>query len=360
MNSPAKINCLFLPGDGIGPEVVTQAERCLQKLCELEGITLELSYAPLGGAAYDKHKDPCPAETLAAAAKADAILLGAVGGPKWDDLPMAERPEKGLLRLRSEFDFFANYRPVKLYDSLAAASPLRADIISGVDLLILRELVGGIYFGEPRAREDNAAYNTMRYERREIERLAHLAFAAARQRRKVLHSVDKANVLEVSALWREVVTEIAKEYPDVELQHLYVDNAAMQLILRPADFDVIVTGNLFGDILSDLGAQIAGSIGILPSASLNAERKGLYEPVHGSAPDIAGTGKANPLAMILSVAMMLKYSFGLDSAAARLEAAVAKTLAEGWRSQDLLLGDKQDKIKQADCGQMGEAVLANL
>ena len=358
--------CLVLAGDGIGPEVTTQAELVLRKVAKLYQLDVRISFSKLGGAAIESHNDPCPSQTLELAAAADAILLGAVGGPQWDNLVLAARPESGLLKLRSEFGFFANYRPARIYPSLAQGSPLRPGISKGLDILILRELVGGLYFGKPRGRDGDEAYNTMRYTKEEIVRLAHLAFLAAGARRGKVCSVDKANVLEVSVLWREAVNQVASNYPDVELSHLYVDNAAMQLVARPASFDVIITENLFGDILSDLAAQLVGSIGVLPSASLNNEpilasknrvvngktknsgrgaendnpaaggKKGLYEPVHGSAPDIAGQNKANPIASILSVAMMLRHSFAREEAAQCIETAVTKTLDEGLRTEDLL------------------------
>ncbi|MBE8182768.1 MAG: 3-isopropylmalate dehydrogenase [Candidatus Portiera sp.] len=362
-----EFNILLLPGDGIGPEVTAQAELVLQHIAEIHKFNLRLKHGLIGGAAIDEHNDPCPQETLAVAEESDGILLGAVGGPKWDGLPLNERPEKGLLRIRSELGFFANYRPAKVYASLANASPLRSELTKDVDILILRELTGGLYFGEPRGRdtsadavEDTFAYNTLRYSRKEIERLVTLAFTAAKQRDNRLCSVDKANVLETSVLWREVVNELAKDHPEVTVSHLYVDNAAMQLVRAPASFDVIVTENLFGDILSDLAAQLVGSIGILPSASLRKDSKGLYEPVHGSAPDIAGKNQANPLAAILSAAMMLRYSLQLDEAADHIEAAVTKTLDSGIRSADLLDQDGDSNKQPIGCKELAEAVINNL
>lgn len=355
---------LLLPGDGIGPEVTAQAELVLQKVADIHGINLITNHGLIGGAAIDKQQNPCPDETLDMAEQSDGILLGAVGGPKWDDLPLGERPEKGLLKIRSELGFFANYRPAKVYRSLANASPLRSELTKDVDILILRELTGGLYFGEPRGRDSDSAngtfaYNTLRYSEEEIERLVTLAFTAAKQRDNRLCSVDKANVLETSVLWREVVDRIAKDHPEVAVSHLYVDNAAMQLVRAPASFDVIVTENLFGDILSDLAAQLVGSIGILPSASLRQDSKGLYEPVHGSAPDIAGKDQANPLAAILSAAMMLRYSLKLDKAADNIEDAVTETLDAGIRSADLV-DQSGDAKRVVGCAELAAAVIDNL
>lgn len=356
--------CLLLPGDGIGPEVLAQAELVLCKIAQLHKLPLEITHGLVGGVALDEYNSPCPPQTLELAAKTDAILLGAVGGPKWDRLPLQERPEKGLLTLRRKFSFFANYRPAKVYPALVAASPLRQELVQQADILILRELVGGLYFGEPRGRDGDNAYNTMSYNKAEIEPLARLAFTAAAGRRNKLCSVDKANVLEVSGLWREVVSEVAYDYPAVELSHLYIDNAAMQLIARPDSFDVVVTENLFGDILSDLAAQVVGSIGVLPSASLNATGKGLYEPVHGSAPDIAGQDKANPIAAILSVAMLLRYSFAKEQAALSIENAVTKVLDAGLRTADLVVDSsvatKDDNIRLVGCAEIGDSIVTQL
>lgn len=350
-----------LPGDGIGPEIVAQAQKVLQAL----DLGLSFETALVGGAAYDAFGEPLPAATLALAQSADAVLFGAVGDWKYDTLPRALRPEQAILGLRKELALFANLRPALLYPELAAASSLKPEIVNGLDLLIVRELNGDIYFGQPRgsrtavdgpfigAREH---FDTMRYSEPEIRRIAHIGFKAAQQRRKKLTSVDKANVLETSALWREIVSEVAKEYPDVELSHLYVDNAAMQLIRAPRSLDVIVTGNLFGDILSDEAAMLTGSIGMLPSASLDAHQKGLYEPAHGSAPDIAGQDIANPLATILSAAMMLRYSFKLEKAAAYIEAAIQKTLAQGLRTADIWTAGTQKVGTEA----MGDAVVRAL
>lgn len=329
---------LLLPGDGIGAEVVAEAEKVIAAL-RGDGLALDTVHGLIGGAAHDAEGTPLPEATLALARECDAVLLGAVGGPQYEALDWASRPEAGLLGIRKALGLFANLRPARLFPELASASSLKPEIVAGLDVLIVRELIGGIYFGEPRGEIKNErggreAFNTMRYDEDEVERVARVAFEAAQKRDGRVCSVDKANVLEVSRLWRDVVSALAADYPDVELSHLYVDNAAMQLVLRPSQFDVIVTSNLFGDILSDLAAMLSGSIGILPSASLNAEGKGLYEPVHGSAPDIAGTGKANPIAAILSLAMLLRHSLGESAAADRVERAVQKALGEA-RTPDL-------------------------
>ncbi len=351
----------ILPGDGIGPEVVTEAVKVLKVLQERYGLDVELEYGLIGGAAYDVHGYPLPDTSLDLAKVADAVLLGAVGGPKWEQLDRVLRPEKALLGLRSELKLFANLRPAILYPDLADASTLRADVVSELDIMIVRELTGDLYFGEPRGIRQNSAgereaYNTMIYSESEIERIARVAFETARKRKQRLCSVDKANVLEVSQLWREVVTRVGNEYPDVALTHMYVDNAAMQLVRAPTQFDVIVTGNLFGDILSDQASMLTGSIGMLPSASLDEDRKGLYEPIHGSAPDIAGQGIANPLATILSVAMLLRYTFGALELASRLEGAVATVLGSGLRTLDLHPAPGRH-VGTAD---MGNAVVAAL
>jgi 3-isopropylmalate dehydrogenase len=329
----------ILPGDGIGPEIVAEAVKVLARLRD-DGLAVEWTEAPVGGAGVDAAGDPLPAPSLALAREADAILLGAVGGPKYDALPRDKRPEQGLLRLRKELGLFANLRPATVYPELASASSLRPDLVAGLDVLIVRELTGDIYFGQPRGVRTTGAgeregYDTMRYSEGEIRRIAHVAFRAAARRGRKLCSVDKANVLETSQLWREVVAAVAKDYPDVALSHMYVDNAAMQLIRQPKQFDVIVTGNMFGDILSDEAAMLTGSIGMLPSASLDQDGKGMYEPIHGSAPDIAGKGVANPLATILSVAMMLRYSLGQAAWAERIERAVSGVLARGLRTADI-------------------------
>ena len=328
-----------LPGDGVGPEVIAEAVKVLGAF-RREGLKLELEQALVGGAAYDVGGNPIPAATLALAKKADAVLFGAVGGPRYDELPRDKRPEHAILTLRKELDLFANLRPASVFPELADASTLRSEVVSGLDLLILRELTGDIYFGQPRGIRKleggvREGFDTMRYSEPEIRRIAHAGFRAALKRKKKLCSVDKANVLETSQLWREVVSAEAKAYPDIELSHMYVDNCAMQLVRAPKQFDVIVTGNLFGDILSDEASMLTGSIGMLPSASLDAHGKGLYEPIHGSAPDIAGKGVANPLATILSAAMMLRYSLAQPEAAARVEQAVSRVLKSGLRTADI-------------------------
>jgi 3-isopropylmalate dehydrogenase len=343
----------LLPGDGIGPEVIAEARRVLDALGPL-GLTYE--EAPVGGAAYKAKGHPLPAGTLELAKRADAILFGAVGDPDCDSLERALRPEQAILGLRKELALFANLRPAKMFPELADASALRPEVAGAIDLMIVRELNGDVYFGEKGMRKTadglREGYDIMSYNEAEVRRIAHSAFRTAQARRGKLCSVDKANVLETSQLWRDVVIEVSAEYPDVELSHMYVDNAAMQLVRNPGQFDVIVTGNLFGDILSDQASMCVGSIGLLASASLDANGKGLYEPIHGSAPDIAGQGKANPLATILSAAMMLRYSLGMAEAADRIEKAVAKALANGARSADL-----GGAMSTRD---MGEAVLAAL
>nr|VFK56801.1 MAG: 3-isopropylmalate dehydrogenase [Candidatus Kentron sp. TC] len=331
---------LLLPGDGIGPEVAAQAEKVLGALRAAGEFDARLEHASIGGCAVDAHGTPLPEETLAQARDADAVLLGAIGGPKWDTLERHLRPERGLLGLRSGLGVFANLRPAVLHPRLVEASTLRPEIVSGLDIMIVRELTGGIYFGEPRGvriteNGEREGINTLAYRESEIARVCRAAFDIAEQRNGRVCSVDKANVLEASGLWREVVEEVATEYPNTRLSHLYVDNAAMQLVRAPKQFDVIVTSNLFGDILSDLAAMLTGSIGMLPSASLDASGKGLYEPVHGSAPDIAGKNIANPLATILSTAMMLRYSLGETGLAERIEAAVSDVLDRGLRTVDI-------------------------
>lgn len=349
---------LLLPGDGIGPEVVSEARRVLEAAAAMYDFAIDFSTANLGGIAIDSCGDPYPESTRVLARAADAILLGAVGGPAWDTLPAAERPERGLLAIRADLDLFCNLRPALLYPQLAEASSLKPELVAGLDLLIVRELTGGVYFGEPRGIEvDDAGlrrgFNTDVYDEGEIRRIAHLAFQFARKRGGRLCSVDKANVLEVTMLWREIVSEIAAEYPDVELSHMYVDNAAMQLVREPKQFDVVLTGNLFGDILSDTAAMLTGSIGMLPSASLNSASRGLYEPVHGSAPDIAGRAEANPLATILSGAMLLRYSLNEDAAADAIEMAVERVLDGGLRTGDIA------SLGEAVCStsEMGKAVV---
>ncbi|MDC9721128.1 MAG: 3-isopropylmalate dehydrogenase, partial [Gammaproteobacteria bacterium] len=333
-------NILVLPGDGIGPEIVAEAEKVLYAVGEKFNLGLNISNALVGGSAIDAMGGPLPDATLEAAKAADAILLGAVGGPKWDDLDMAIRPEKGLLGLRSNLNLFGNLRPAILYPQLADASSLKPEIVSGLNILIVRELTGGIYFGQPRGirvldNGERQGYNTYVYAESEIRRIGKVAFEAARARGGKLCSVDKANVLEVTVLWREIMDDMANDYPDVELSHMYVDNAAMQLVRAPKQFDVMVTGNMFGDILSDAAAMLTGSIGMLPSASLDEAGKGMYEPCHGSAPDIAGQGKANPLATILSAAMMLRYTLNQGEAADAIETAVSEVLDLGLRTADI-------------------------
>ncbi|MGE0859428.1 MAG: 3-isopropylmalate dehydrogenase [Gammaproteobacteria bacterium] len=331
---------LLLQGDGIGPEIVGATEAVLKALVERFGFDCELEHALMGGCAIDAHGTALPDSTLALARAADAVLLGAVGGPKWDKVERDIRPERGLLKLRSELDLFCNLRPAVLFPALAAASTLKAEVVSGLDLMIIRELTSGIYFGKPRGIETGAdgkrrGYNTLTYTEDEISRIARRGFEIARQRSRRLCSVDKANVLEVTELWRDIVQSMAAEYPDVELSHMYVDNAAMQLVRAPKQFDVIVTDNMFGDILSDLASMLTGSIGMLPSASLNATGKGLFEPIHGSAPDIAGRNVANPLATILSAGMMLRYTLGEAALADKLDQAVTRVLEQGMRTPDI-------------------------
>lgn len=348
---------LLLPGDGIGPEIAAQAARLL-KACQEAGLDIEVEEGLVGGSAYDVHGEPLPAETLEKAKAASAILLGAVGGPKWDKLEdLSKRPEKGLLGLRKNLGLFGNLRPAMLYPQLASASSLKPELVAGLDIMIVRELTGGIYFGQPRGIEERngerVGFNTYIYSESEIERIGRVAFEMAQKRGKKLCSVDKANVLEVTILWREVMERLAPEYPDVELSHMYVDNAAMQLVRAPKQFDVVVTGNMFGDILSDAAAMLTGSIGMLPSASLNSQKQGMYEPCHGSAPDIAGQGIANPLATILSAAMMLRYSLNAEPAAVAIEDAVSKVLDQGLRTADIM-SDGCTKVSTRD---MGQAVL---
>lgn len=348
-----------LAGDGIGPEIVTQAARVLEAL-RSDGLKFELEPGLLGGCAVDATGEPFPEATLKLVTTADAVLLGAVGGPQYDTLPRVQRPERGLLSIRKALNLFANLRPAVLYPDLANASTLKPEVVAGLDILIVRELTGDIYFGEPRGIErrdgQRVGFNTMIYSEMEIRRIAHVAFQAARKRSRRLCSVDKMNVLECTQLWREVVVETAAEYPDVELTHMLVDNAAMQLVRNPRQFDVMVTGNMFGDILSDEASMLTGSIGMLPSASLDNKNKGLYEPIHGSAPDIAGKDVANPLATILSVAMMLRYTFNQEPAAARIEEAVKKVLAQGYRTGDIY----ESGMEKVGTTGMGNAVLANL
>ncbi len=358
-------NIAVLPGDGIGPEVTTQALRVLRAAAERHGIELTISEALVGGAAIDAVGEPLPEATLTLCKRSDAVLLGAVGGPKWDGLPGHLRPERALLGLRKELGLFANLRPVTVHPALMAASTLKPEALRGVDLVVVRELIGGLYFGEPAGIEmrdgEEVGFNTAIYSTSEVTRIARVAFDLARLRRKKVTSVDKANVLAVSQLWRKVVTAVhAAEYADVELEHLYVDNAAMQLIRRPADFDVIVTGNLFGDILSDEAAMLTGSIGMLPSASLGGS-VALYEPIHGSAPDIAGLGLANPLATIASVAMLLRHSLRAEAAASSVERAISAVLDAGYRTGDLLIGaDPAGAGARLSTSEMGSRVIEQL
>ncbi len=352
---------LVLPGDGIGPEIVAEAVKVVEALSRDHGLSIEMEEAPIGGAGYDAEGHPLPEVTLELAKKSDAVLLGAVGGPQYDKLPRELRPERGLLAIRSELDLFSNLRPAILYPQLAEASTLKPEVVAGLDIMIVRELTGGIYFGEPRGIRtleggERDGYNTLRYSESEIERIARSAFDVAMKRDKRLCSVDKANVLEVSELWREVVTAVGADYPEVQLSHMYVDNAAMQLVRAPKQFDVIVTTNMFGDILSDAAAMLTGSIGMLPSASLNASGLGMYEPIHGSAPDIAGQGVANPLATILSVAMMLRYSLEQPALADRVEAAVGRVLDQGLRTADIY----SEGCRKVGTAEMGDAVVAAL
>jgi 3-isopropylmalate dehydrogenase len=355
-----------LPGDGIGPEIVAEAVKVLQVL----DLKFEMETAPVGGAAYEAHGHPLPDSTLKLAKAADAILFGAVGDWKYDKLDRALRPEQAILGLRKQLGLFANFRPAICYEQLTHASSLKPELVAGLDILIIRELTGDIYFGQPRGRRAapdgpfagaEEAFDTMRYTRPEIERIAHVAFQAARKRGKHVTSVDKANVLETFQFWKDVVTEVGREYPDVKLDHMYVDNAAMQLVKQPKFFDVVVTGNMFGDILSDEAAMLTGSIGMLPSASLNAGNQGLYEPSHGSAPDIAGQGIANPLATILSAAMMLRFSLDQPDAADRIESAVNAVLAQGLRTADIYsegMTGKTPSVMKVGTRQMGDAVVA--
>jgi 3-isopropylmalate dehydrogenase len=354
-------NILILPGDGIGPEIVTEAVKVLAKLRDKHGLDITMDEALVGGAAIDATGHPLPDATLDLAKEADAILLGAVGGHKWESLDISVRPEKGLLGLRSELNLFANLRPAILYPQLADASTLKPEIVSGLDIMIVRELTGGIYFGQPRGirtldNGEREGFNTLVYRESEVDRICRVAFDIAMKRNRKLCSVDKANVLECTEMWREVATGVGEDFPDVELSHMYVDNAAMQLVRSPKQFDVMVTTNMFGDILSDAAAMLTGSIGMLPSASLDENSKGMYEPIHGSAPDIAGQNKANPLATILSVAMMLRYTLDEAAMAERIEAAVNKVLDKGLRTLDIMSGGMTEVTTE----EMGDAVAAEL
>jgi 3-isopropylmalate dehydrogenase len=350
-----------LPGDGIGTEIVAEALKVLDALRQNHGLQVETEEALIGGVAYDATGTPFPEATLKLCQQADSVLLGAVGGPKWEPLDYSVRPERGLLGLRSELELFANLRPAILYPQLVAASTLKPEVVSGLDIMIIRELTGGIYFGQPRGRRTNErgereGFNTLIYNESEIRRIGHIAFQTAQKRNRKLCSVDKANVLECTELWREVMIEVGKEYPDVELSHMYVDNAAMQLVRAPKQFDVMVTENMFGDILSDCAAMLTGSIGMLPSASLDKNGKGMYEPIHGSAPDIAGKGLANPIATILSVAMMLRYSFDGAANADRIERAVTQALDAGYRTADIY----SEGTCKVGTQEMGAAIVAGL
>ncbi|MDX1434889.1 MAG: 3-isopropylmalate dehydrogenase [Gammaproteobacteria bacterium] len=352
---------LVLPGDGIGPEITAEAVKLLEAMRRSGELDVEIEHAAVGGAGYDAHGSPLPDATLALAREADAILLGAVGGPKWDTVERSKRPEQGLLQLRAALGVFANLRPAIAYPQLADASTLKGEVVSGLDMMIVRELTGGIYFGEPRgvrtlADGQRQGFNTLVYSESEIERICRVAFDLAAKRARRVCSVDKSNVLEVSQLWREVAGRVAGDYPDIELAHMYVDNAAMQLVRAPRQFDVLVTSNMFGDILSDLASMLTGSIGMLPSASMDADGKGLYEPVHGTAPDIAGKNVANPLAMILSAAMMLRYTLGEAELAQRIEDAVARVLDSGLRTADI----HSSGTREVGTREMGDAVLAAL
>jgi 3-isopropylmalate dehydrogenase len=352
---------LILPGDGIGPEIVSEAEKVLSALIEKHGLEISTEQGLIGGNAIDETGVPLPDETLALGKQSNAILLGAVGGPKWDKIERSLRPERGLLAIRAGLDLYANLRPAILYKELVDASSLKPEVIGALDIMIVRELTGGIYFGQPRGirtLEDGQreGFNTLVYKESEIERIAHIAFDVAMKRNKKVCSVDKANVLEATELWREVVTRVSKDYPEVYLEHMYVDNAAMQLVRDPGQFDVIVTTNMFGDILSDLASMLTGSIGMLPSASLNAECQGMYEPIHGSAPDIAGQNIANPLATIISVAMMFRYSLAEVAQADRVERAVQQVLASGLRTADIV----SEGMTKVSTSAMGDAVVAAL
>ena len=352
----SKKNILFLPGDGIGPEVSAEAEKVLVHISELHHIDLETSNMLIGGIAIDQEGSPISKETIEIAKKADAIFLGGVGGPKWDALKPSLKPEKGLLKLRSELDLFANLRPSMSFQGLEDSSSLKKEIIESLDILIVRELTGGIYFGNPREINAESAFNTMIYSSNEVERIAEVAFEAAMKRNKKICSVDKANVLEVSEFWRKIMIKVSKKYPEVILEHMLVDNAAMQLVQNPKQFDVIVSSNLFGDILSDISSVLSGSIGMLPSASLNSASKGLYEPVHGTAPDIAGKSIANPLASILSIGMMFKYSFSQEDISIKIENAVKKVISDGYVTKDIAVNNS----KVVSTQEMGDLIIANL
>ncbi len=344
----------LIKGDGIGPEIIEEAVKVLDAVAACEGFDLEYTELLMGGSAYDITGDPLPDETIEVSMNSDAVLFGAIGGEKWDKLPREKRPESGLLRFRKALGVYSNLRPAIVYDELINASSLKPEIVKGVDLMVVRELIGGIYFGEPKGREGDRAFNTMVYTRDEVVRIAHSAFKIAMERSRRVVSIDKANVLDVSQLWREVVEEVALEYPEVMLTHMYVDNAAMQLIRNPKQFDVMLTGNIFGDILSDEASMLSGSIGLLPSASVG-NKIGVYEPIHGSAPDIAGQGIANPIATISSASMMLRYAFGEVVAADRIDNAIKQALAEGYRTKDI---SQFDAVELCSTNEMG-SIIAN-
>ena len=344
----------LIKGDGIGPEIIDEAVKVLDAVASSCDLHFNYDEALMGGIAYDITGDPLPQETITKSMNSDAVLFGAIGGQKWDDLPREKRPESGLLRFRKELGVYANLRPAVVYDELINASSLKPEIIKGVDIMVVRELIGGIYFGEPKGRTEDKGWNTMVYTRSEIVRIAHHAFKIAMKRDKRVCSIDKANVLDVSQLWRDVVTEISAEYPEVELTHMYVDNAAMQLVLNPKQFDVMLTGNIFGDILSDEASMLCGSIGLLPSASIG-DKIGVYEPIHGSAPDIAGQGIANPIATISSASMMLRYALGEIEAADKIDNAIKKTLSEGYRTGDLAQFDAKEVCSTSEIG----SIIAN-
>lgn len=350
-----KYNIALIKGDGIGPEIIDEATKVLDAVAACVDIEFNYQEVLMGGCAYDVTGDPLPQETIDVSLASDAVLFGAIGGEKWDTLPREKRPESGLLRFRKELGVFANLRPANVYDELVNASSLKPEIVKGVDLMVVRELIGGIYFGEPKGRDENKGWNTMVYTREEVIRIAHVAFKIAMERSKKVCSVDKANVLDVSQLWREVVIEVSKEYPEVALSHMYVDNAAMQLIRDPKQFDVILTGNIFGDILSDEASMLSGSIGLLPSASVGAAI-GVYEPIHGSAPDIAGQGIANPIATIASAAMMLRYALNENAAADRIDYGIKQALAQGYRTKDIAAFDAKEICSTSEMG----SIIANL
>jgi len=344
----------LIKGDGIGPEIVDEAVKVLDAVASYCNFSLQYDELLMGGCAYDITGDPLPQETILGSLNSDAVLFGSIGGEKWDNLPREKRPESGLLRFRKELGVYANLRPAVVYDELANASSLKPEIVRGVNLMVVRELIGGIYFGEPKGRDESRGWNTMVYSREEIIRIAHQAFKIAMTRNKRVCSIDKANVLDVSQLWRETVEDVAREYPEVELSHMYVDNAAMQLIRDPKQFDVMLTGNIFGDILSDEASMLSGSIGLLPSASVGA-KIGVYEPIHGSAPDIAGQGIANPIATISSASMMLRYALNENVAADKIDAAITRALKEGYRTQDLAQFDAKEICSTSEMG----SIIAN-